>query len=128
VGIFWAVQEKGSVPVLLDHRCPISEAEPYGDMLTCPHAHYEVWERWRYTSGKDRPGLRSLIATAEYEEWPRGRTVYSSPNDQFVLYADVQILNRPDLLTVIYQRFGLTPDRTQQMRDSHYVSTRKLKG
>jgi hypothetical protein len=101
VGIFWAVQEKGSAAVLLDHRCPISEAEPYGDMLTCPHGHYEVWERWQNTSNSDRPGLRSLIATAEYEEWPRGRIVYSSPNDQFILYADAQILSRPDLVAVI---------------------------
>jgi hypothetical protein len=47
VGIFWAVQEKGSAPGLLHHRCPISEAEPYGDMLTYSHGHYEIWEQWR---------------------------------------------------------------------------------
>jgi hypothetical protein len=91
---------------IIDAR--IAEAEPYGDMLTCPHGHYEVWERWRNTSSTDHPGIRSLIALDEYEEWPRGRIVYSSPDDQFVLYADAQILSRPDLLTVIYERFGLT--------------------
>ena len=128
MGIFWAVQEKGSAVVLLDHRCPISEAEPYGDMLTCPHGHYEVWERWRKTSSKGHPGIHSLIAIDEYEEWPRGRIVYSSPHDQVVLYADAQILSRPDLLTVIYERFGLTVDQTQLTPDSHYVSTRRLKG
>ena len=126
VGIFWAVQPKGSPAVLLDHRCPILETEPYGDMLTCPHGHYEVWEQWRRATGKDWPGLRPLILTGEYEEWPRGRVVYSAPDDHFVLYADRQILIRPDLLAAIYGRFGLTADRTQTMRDSHYVSTRRL--
>jgi hypothetical protein len=41
LGRLGAVQERGAGAVLLDHRCPISEAEPYGDMLTCPHGHYE---------------------------------------------------------------------------------------
>jgi hypothetical protein len=126
VGIFWAVQPKESPAVLLDHRCPIAEAEPYGDMLTCPHGHYEVWEQWRRTTGKDRPGLDSFLATNEYEEWPRGRIVYSSPEDHFVLYADAQILRRPDLLAAIYERFGLRPYRTHEMGDSHYISTRRL--
>ena len=129
VGIFWAVQEKGSTAVLLDHRCPISEAEPYGNMLTCPHGHYEVWEQWRNNARNDRPGLSFLIATDEYEEWPRGRIVYSSPHDHFVLYADAQILSRADLLVIIHERFGLLADRTQlapPMGDSHYVSTRRL--
>jgi len=129
VGIFWAVQEKGSPAVLLDHRCSISDAEPYGDMLTCPHGHYEVWEQWRKAAGNGRSGLDSLIARDEYEEWHRGRVVYSSPDDCFVLYADGQILSRPDLLTTIRERFGLPADRTQmttKKRDSHYVSTRRL--
>jgi hypothetical protein len=129
VGIFWAVQEKGSAAVILDHRCPISEAEPYGDMLTCPHGHYEAWEQWRKNARNDRSGLAFLIATDEYEEWPRGRIVYSSPHDHFVLYADAQILSRPDLLTIIHEKFGLPADRTQitqTKRDSHYVSSRRL--
>lgn len=128
VGIFWAVREKRSAAVLLDHRCPISDAEPYGDMLTCPHGHYEVWEQWKRNARKDQSDPAPLIATDEYEEWPRGRIVYSSLRDHFVLYADKQILNRPDLLTTIHERFGLPADRTQAKRDSHYVSTRRLDG
>ena len=81
-------------------------------MLTCPHGHYEVWEQWQETARSDRSGLDSLIATDEYEEWPRGRIVYSSPHDRFVLYADAQILRRPDLLATIRERFGLPADRT----------------
>jgi hypothetical protein len=126
VGIFWAVEGKRKAAVVLDHRCPISEAEPYGDMLTCPHGHYEVWEEWRKNSRGDRLGVASLIWMDEYEDWPRGRIVYSSSHHHFVLYADVQILSRPDLMTVIQERFGLATDGTQRKRDSHYVSTRRL--
>jgi hypothetical protein len=128
VGIFWAVQPKGSAAFLLDHRCPISEAEPYGDMLTCPRGHCDVWEQWRKTARNDPPGVDLLIARDEYEEWPRGRIVYSSREDRFVLYADAQILSRPDLLATIRERFGLAAgtQMTQERRDSHYVSTRRL--
>jgi hypothetical protein len=129
VSIFWAVQKKGAAAVLPDHRCPLSEAEPYGDMLTCPRGHYEVWEQWRKNASNDRSGIGFLIAMDEYEEWPRGRIVYSSPHERFVLYADAQILSRPDLLAIIYERFGLLADGTQvteQTRDSRYVSTRRL--
>jgi hypothetical protein len=76
-------------------------------------------------------GLDLLIAVDEYEEWPRGRIVYSLPDDRFVLYADAQILRRPDLLATIRERFGLPADRTQmtqERRDTHYVSTRRLEG
>ena len=128
VGIFWAIKEKGSAAVLLDHRCPLSDAEPYGDMLTCPHGHYEVWEQWRRNAINYRAGTASLIATDEYEEWPRGRIVYSSLNGRFTLYADAQILSRTDLLTFLQERFGLPADRTETKRDGHYVSTRQLGG
>lgn len=128
VGIFWAVQQKGSAAVLLDHRCPLSEAEPYGDMLTCSHGHYEVWEQWRRDMTNRRSGPASLIARDEYEEWPRGRIVYASPSGRFMLYADAQILRRPRLLMIIHERFGLPVDRTDTKPDSHYVSTRRLDG
>ena len=52
VGIFWA-----------------------GDMLTCPLGHYEVGEQGRKNARNDQSGLAFLIATDEYEEWPRSRIV-----------------------------------------------------
>lgn len=129
VGIFWAVQGKGLAVVLLDHRCPLKDAEPYGDMLTCSHGHYEVWEEWRKSARIDppgTPGTAKFIATDEYEEWPRGRIVYSRPCGHFILYADAQILSRPDLLMAVHERFGLPANRTENKRDSHYISTRRL--
>jgi hypothetical protein len=121
VGLFWAIQDQGSPATLLDHRCSLKEAAPYGTMLTCPHGHYEVWEQWREARG------RAAIVAFEYEEWPRGRIVYSTEHERFILYADTQILRDPALMTAIYARFGLSIERTDPKRDNHYRSTRRLK-
>jgi hypothetical protein len=126
VGIFWAVQEQGSATILLEHRCSLKEAEPYGSMRTCAHGHYEVWEQWRKDVGTRPPGVASLIAVSEYEEWPRGRIVYDAESERFILYADAQILRRPALLTAIHEKFGLPMNRTDAKWDSHYRSARGL--
>jgi hypothetical protein len=126
VGIFWAVEAQGSAPILLEHRCSPKEAEPYGCMLGCPHAHYEVWERWRKNIGAGPAGVTSPIAMSEYEEWPRGRIVYDTESDRFILYADAQILRHPALLTAIREKFGLPTERTDAKWDNHYRSTRRL--
>jgi hypothetical protein len=102
-------------------------------MLTCPHGHYEIWEQWRKNTSNGRPGLDFLIATDEYEEWPRGRIVYSSPHDRFVLYADAQILSRPDLLATIYEKIradgGWDPsdgtETRQSLREYQAISGRR---
>lgn len=120
VGIFWAIQEQGAAVSIEDHRCSLKEAEPYGTMLTCPHGHYEVWEQWHKAGGQ------AAIAGSEYEEWPRGRIVYDSESDRFILYADAQILRDPALIAQINERFGLPMDRIDAKRDNHYRSTRRL--
>jgi hypothetical protein len=126
VGIFWAVPEKRETPVILAHRCSLKEAEPYGGMRTCPHGHHEVWEHWRGGT-KGRPdAAASLIATSEYEEWPRGRIVYDAERDRFIIYADGQILRRHDLLAAIHERFGLPRGCAEARPDDHYRGARRL--
>ncbi len=97
-------------------------------MLTCSHGHHEIWEEWRKGGSNQRSGPASLIATDEYEEWPRGRIVYAPLHSRFVVYADAQILSRPELLRIIREEFKLPSDRTETKRDSHYVSTKRLEG
>jgi hypothetical protein len=46
VGIFWMVADPKR-DVLVTDSVPLTEAEPYGDCLTHPRGHYEVWDRWR---------------------------------------------------------------------------------
>lgn len=128
VGIFWVIQEPGSLATLLDHRCSLREAEAYGCMLTCPHGHYEMWEEWRRTLGGVNTRLKQFLRANEYEEWPRGRVVYDSESNRFTLWADRQKLQRPDLLAIIVEKFGLPADRTDAKPGRHYRKTIRLQG
>ncbi len=63
---------------------------------------------------------------SEYEEWPRGRIVYDTKSDRFILYADAQILCDPTLIAEIHEKFGLPIDRADAKWDNHYQRTRRL--
>jgi len=72
VGIFWLVSG-----VLVVDRSTLDEAKPYGDCITHAAGHYERWEEWR-TVGAARlvvMGYPEIIASTEYDDWPRGRIV-----------------------------------------------------
>jgi hypothetical protein len=64
VGILWLLNGKP----LIDST-PLSEAETYGDYLTHPRSHLEVWTQFQRS--------RTVPADAEYEELPRGRVMYN---------------------------------------------------
>lgn len=115
IGIFWHVDG-----TLVADRCPLSDAEAYGDFLTT-RGHYEVWEMWR------RRGERWLresqmpisILMCEYEEFPRGRIVYDVVNELFVIYADRR-LQTTDTVAAITTLFGLQTEATEVRSDGHY--------
>lgn len=65
VGIFWGIREEAGGPWLIVHPlAPLADAEPYGDCLTYPGAHYDVWEGWRRLrpAGLGDRGLPPTIA------------------------------------------------------------------
>ena len=128
VGIFWAVPNEVSAAILLDHRCSLNDAEPYGGMLTCGHGHHEIWEQWRRSTGGPSTTPGSLVSVSEYEEWPRGRIVYDWESRRFIIYADAQILRRLALVATLHERFGLPRGRTEAKRDNHYRGARRLVG
>ena len=122
VGIFWGVPEAGAT-VLVTDATPLSEAETYGECLTHPHGHYEVWEVWRALgpAGLRRHALPVAIADHEYEEFPRGRIVYMVREQLFTLYAD-RHLQQPELIAQLVDRFGLAGRRHVVRSDAHYRS------
>ena len=99
--------------------------EPYGDRLTAPAGHYELWTAWRRGRPKPPvPELAPIIATDEYEDWPRGRIVFDIPTQRFVIYADRALLTAP-YLGAICAHFQLPPP-VDAHPDPHYRSTRRL--
>ena len=106
VGIFWLVSRN-----LLIDSTPLGEAEQYGDFLTHPRGHVEVWERYRETG--------TVLPETEYEEAPRGRVMYNTKTRLFTLLADRCILKKMALLTQIKKEMRL-PKNTEVRGDSHY--------
>jgi hypothetical protein len=47
VGIFWGIPDSNRSWTLLIDATPFAEAEPYGDFLTHPRGHYDVWNNWQ---------------------------------------------------------------------------------
>jgi hypothetical protein len=106
VGIFWLVDGK----TLIDSTS-LSEAAPYGDHLTHPRGHIDVWEQWR---------LSGLVSQEmEYEEPPRGRVIYHTKTRRFTFLADRCILRDKNVVRRIMLELKL-PRNTETDTDSHY--------
>jgi hypothetical protein len=121
VGIFWGIPDSKQSWMLLSDATVLSEAEPYGDFLTHPRGHYDVWSKWQKLTAAElaKQGIPQAVAYHEYEDFPRGRIVYHVKARQFILYAD-RSLQHPRTLTEIVDRFALSP-RTYVVRsDAHY--------
>jgi hypothetical protein len=120
VGIFWRVPDGGQTVLIMD-RTTLAEAESYGDCLTHPRGHHEVWEAWRRlgATALRRGGLPPAITQYEYEALPRGRVVYMRGPALFTLYADRR-LQRPETIAELVQLFGLFGERHVVLSDADY--------
>jgi hypothetical protein len=121
VGIVWGVRDGRGPLLLVTDRTPLAAAEPYGEFLTHPRGHHDVWERWRRLgpAGLARRGLPAAIAWHEYEHFPRGRVVFDTATNRFTLLADRR-LQTPRTLQRVLQAFGLDPARCAVRSDPHY--------
>lgn len=121
VGIFWGVPNAAGTMQLVIDSTPLSEAEPYGDFLTHPGGHYEVWETWRRLGPAKLAarGLPPAIVWNEYEEFPRGRVVFDTRSRRFTLYADRK-LQEPRLREKLLKSFGLDATTCDVRSDPHY--------
>lgn len=126
VGILWGVHQSGRLCLVID-KVPLGSAEPYGEFLTHPRGHFEVWESWRRLGppGLIKRGLPAAIAWHEYEHFPRGRVVFDTGCSQFTLYADRR-LQDPATLPAIIDSFGLRDQSCDVRSDPHYGATLDL--
>jgi hypothetical protein len=106
VGIFWVVNGKSLI-----ESTPLSEAEQYGDYLTHPRGHAEVWEAFQRAGAVPRD--------VEYEECPRGRAMYNTKTRRFTLLADKCILSDKILVRKLMSALRL-PRNTELGADRHY--------
>ena len=123
VGIVWGIRDGAGSLLLVTDCMSLAKAEPYGNFLTHPRGHYEVWEGWRQlgAAGLARQGLPNLIAWHEYEHFPRGRVVFDTTIQRFTLYADRK-LQAPGVLHEVLCAFDLDPTRCAVRSDPHYQS------
>ena len=121
-GIFWGIRV-GKGRVLVTDATVLSHAEAYGADLTHPRGHYDVWEAWQRlgVAGLLLYGLPAEIADSEYEDHPRGRIVYDTQTERFILYAD-QRLQTPAFLGRVITAFSLPAEQNLVRSDSHYRS------
>jgi hypothetical protein len=106
LGIFWLVDGK-----LIFDSSPLSEAEPYGDHMTHPRSHVNVWEKFE-RSGRVPRG-------SEYEGYPRGRVMFDTTNESFTILADKCILKRKDMIAQIKKALHLSK-KVKLDTDLHY--------
>lgn len=127
VGIFWGLRDGRGPLLLVNDRTSLAMAEVYGDFLTHPRGHHEVWEDWRRLGPLEltRRGLPLVIAWHEYEHFPRGRVVFDTRNERFTIYADDR-LRTPASLRRVLHTFGLDGARCAVRSDPHYRSARDL--
>ena len=106
MGVFWLIGR-----TLLIDKTPLAMAERYGNNLTNPRNHIEVWEKWQ-KMGKVPDEL-------EYDHEPRGRVTFDQPRERFRLLADQCILSRRQVIARIKSELNL-PEDTRLSSDSHY--------
>ena len=107
VGIFWLV--KGE---LIFDSSPLDEAESYGEHLTHPRSHIDVWNQFQQVGKVPRE--------SEYEEYPRGRVMHHPASGEFTILADKCITDRKELVSEIKKTFHLPMRKTKIGSDPHY--------
>lgn len=128
VGIFWGISKGGVDHTLVVDATSLAEAELYGEFLTHPRGHYEVWESWQRLGpdGLKKRGLPAEIAWHEYEHFPRGRIVFHVPTNKFVIYSD-RLLQNPATVGEIEASFGLEEIAYTVQSDEHYRTSGRLR-
>jgi hypothetical protein len=121
LGIFWGIPAPDHSWCILTDKTSLAEAEPYGDFLTHPRGHYDVWSAWQKLDAiaLAKKAIPQTVAYHEYEDFPRGRIVYHVQARQFIIYADRR-LQRSDIIGEIATLFAITPGTFIVRSDAHY--------
>lgn len=112
VGLFFHVD--GELVIL---STPLSEGENDGDFINDPRGHSDCWEALR-TEPENSIVHRNRAQS--YDFFPRGRCLYRSKDDRYLLYVDRCILTKPDVIDEIMRLLRLPRERTDVKLDLQY--------
>jgi len=107
VGIFWIYKGR-----ILSDSVPWSEGEPYGEFVNGLSDHCTYW----VSVQRQLPELRRY----EYEQVPRGRVVYRTTDDTFLLYGSERFARDEIQQRRVTQDFQLVGKRVIVKPDEHY--------
>lgn len=112
VGLFFYINSTSlSYHGFLCHTLDDDKAEVYGDMLTDPYGHSDLFDSTFADSGR------------EYYDFPRGRVVYDTVKKEYVIYID-HCLNKTNKIISIKKLFCIEEKNCRIDFDDHYVCKR----
>ena len=107
VGIFWLIDNK-----LVADSIPWRQADIYGGFYTGKNDHATFWT----TLQRLVPQWKGL----EYTDYPRGRVLFHSTEEVFLVYSSQAIVNSPGVRATILAEFKLPLAATKFEADYHY--------
>ncbi|TPI65546.1 hypothetical protein FJ420_11760 [Mesorhizobium sp. B3-1-3] len=121
MGFFWIVVDRNCRDAILADAIGLADAEHYGELLTHPGGHFDYWETMKqrgpaWLRGKK---LSAQLLQTEYEDWPRGRVVFSPNEACFFVYADARIKTRARI-ALVRAAFQISDVNLMIREDSHY--------
>jgi hypothetical protein len=107
VGIFWLIDHK-----LVADSIPFPQADFYGGFYSGKSDHAAFWAT-----------LQRLLPQwkgKEYTDFPRGRVLFDSMEEVFLVYSSRAIVNSPEVRKMILTEFNLPLAATKFEADYHY--------
>ena len=107
VGIFWLIDNK-----LVADSIPWRQADIHGGFYNGKNDHAALWT----TLQRLLPQWKGL----EYTDYPRGRVLFHSTEEVFLVYSSQAIFNSPKVRAMILAEFKLPLAATKFAADYHY--------
>ena len=107
IGIFWIYENK-----IYYKTQNLQEIKPINGFIDSDLSHYEVWDEIKYQN-KD-------FYLYEYEQIPRGRIVYNTITQNFIIYCNKELLSS-QAKSLILKAFEIKDKNYIFKEDEHYV-------
>lgn len=107
IGIFWLYENKCYIKTQKLENIQTINGYKDSDL-----SHYKEWDSIKLQNSK--------FYIYEYEEIPRGRVVYDCEQDQFIIYANKNLIN-PLNQQLVCDAFNLEIKKSVMLEDEHYL-------